>query len=88
MNDLQKKIEEQTSLKINTTPDGLTANDNEFSYLLGYFETDAIAESARKKLINSAIKSGLKVIELQNKTNDKLKPNSQKIDTKSFWDEK
>ena len=88
MNDLQNKIEEQTNLKINTTPDGLTVNDNEFSYLLGYFETDAIAESARKKLINSAIKSGMKVIELQNKTNTKVNPNSQKIDTKSFWDEK
>jgi hypothetical protein len=85
--DVTRKIETQTNLVINQTPDGISAPENALGFLLGYFTDSSIAAKAAGELKSNALKNGYTVRNI-----DSLSAKDKSADTKQkksndFWKE-
>ena len=92
--DLYSKIETDSRLVINQTPDNIATDDNTLGYLLGYFKSKANAQSALDNLKANAIKNGYTVKYQSTAFSDNLQHNDipktksqPQPNPKDFWKE-
>jgi hypothetical protein len=95
LNDFAKKIEKQTQISLNYTPDGIYTEFNKLNNLMGYYATKEEANEQYLKLITNAEAKGYSVLKKEIISEPKIKRSfweektipKQKTE-KSFWDEK
>jgi len=85
--DMTNKIEAETNLAVNQTPDRISAPENALGFLLGYF-TDAItAAKAEEEIKLNALQNGYSVRIIDSLSEKDKSTDTKQKESNDFWKE-